>query len=113
MLPSLSTTTLPWHGPITDFPSGPRPQPGTVSNVMRPHPIGTGWALSAARDGWASPRTRARATEVERIFTNRPPDGVDVVAGWASPPGPGGRLDHGILNGRGWIGAPPVAPGET
>ena len=27
---------------------GPRPQPGTVSNVIRPQPIRTGWASSAA-----------------------------------------------------------------
>src|SRR6476646_7417870 len=73
MLPSLSTTTLPWHGPITDFPSEPRPQPGTVSNVIRPHPIRTGWALSAARAGSESARRRVRATELERYFTNRTP----------------------------------------
>ncbi len=42
MLPALSTTTLPWRGPITDFPSDARPQPGTVSNVIMsaPHPHG-------------------------------------------------------------------------
>src|SRR5579871_6122078 len=78
MLPSWSTTTLPWHGPITDFPSGPRPQPGTVSKVIRPHPIRTGGVSSAARAGRASPRTRANAKEVERFFTNRAPAGV----GW-------------------------------
>ena len=38
----LATTTLPWQGPMTDFPPGPRPQPGTVSNVITPDPICTG-----------------------------------------------------------------------
>src|SRR5438445_7540133 len=95
MLPSLPTTTLPWHGPITDFPSGPRPQPGTVSNVIRPHPIRTGCVLSDARAGRASPKTRAKATEVERFFTNRTPAWVGVVAGSAVTPGSHrpGRLD--------------------
>src|SRR3954464_1006637 len=103
MLPSVSTTTLPGHGPITDLPSGPRPQPGTVSNVIRPHPIRTGWGVSAATVGRARPKTRTRATEVEWVFTNRAPGGVDVGAGWGFTPGPGGRLDHGNMNGRAWI----------
>ena len=61
MLPSLSTTTLPWLGPITDLPSGPRPQPGTVSNVISPQPIRTGPGVSAARTDSVRQRTTARA----------------------------------------------------
>src|SRR4051812_10328931 len=101
MVPSLPTATPPWHGPIADFPSGPRPQPGTVSNVIRPHPIRTGWGVSAASAGRASPKTRANAKEVERIFTGRSPGWVDGVAGSARAPGFPGRLagfrtDHAL-----------------
>src|SRR4051794_22335122 len=81
MLPSLSTTTLPWHGPITDLPSGPRPQPGTVSNVMRPHPIRTGSVFSAASAGRAAnPRARVKASKVERFFTDGSPELGNCVA---------------------------------
>src|SRR4051812_19065268 len=93
MLPSLSTTTLPWHGPITDFPSGPRPQPGTVSNVIRPPPIRTGWALSPAETGRATPKRRAKATEVGRFFMTWIPHGVGGVAG--SSPTPSSRRTTG------------------
>src|SRR3954449_3971782 len=80
MLPSLSTTTPPWHGPIADLPSGASPQPGTVSNVIRPLPIRTGGVVSPARTGRASPspRMRTEAIEVERLFTVGAPQGVGV-----------------------------------
>ncbi len=58
MLPSLSTTTLPWHGPIVGLAVGARPQPGTVSNVITPLPILTGAVSSAEKAQGASPNKR-------------------------------------------------------
>src|SRR5258708_4553048 len=68
MLPDLSITTLPCVGPMTDFPSSPSPQPGTVSKVIKPQPILTGWAFSAAKTGKTVPNTTAKAMENNRLF---------------------------------------------
>src|SRR4051794_34370682 len=79
MLPSLSTTTLPWQGPMTDLPSEPRAQPGTVSKVMIPQPIRTGAGVSAARSGAVRQNARATALARERFITIVTPDCGFVV----------------------------------
>src|SRR5437899_6034893 len=52
---------------MTDFPSSPSPQPGTVSKVITPQPIRTGLAF-AENTGRARPNTMAKATASERLF---------------------------------------------
>ena len=68
MLPALSITTAPWVGPRTDFPSGLSPQPGTVSKVINPQPIRTGWVFSAAEIGSAMLSTIVIVMQIEQFL---------------------------------------------
>src|SRR5262245_2133160 len=63
-------TTEPWHDPIADFPSGSNPQPGTVSNVIRPQPIRTGLGVSGNAAAAAAKSMNTKQTKGAHFLTD-------------------------------------------